>query len=289
MTSHRISQALWRVYNRPPHPTPFAFGGNLPYDDPDFSRRMLALHLAEDDGAASRVSAERILQLPWFIDKLNLKAGDHLLDLTCGPGLYAVPLAQMGIRVTGIDFAPAAVEHAQQLAEQSGVSDLCTFIQADVKQINNYVVGQFDAAVLLYGQLAVMMRDEAAALLQNIQNLLQDEGRVCLEMLDQKRVDKQNSSWWFSDDKGLWGDSPFLHLGERQWRPDTNTSLERYHIIHLESGEMDEIILCDQTYSVDEMCEMMRRVGFGRVDLYPAWDGLPLYDAAEWVVYVAHR
>ena len=27
--------------------------------------------------------------------------------------------------------------------------------------------------------------------------------------------------------------------------------------------------------------------GFGEVAVYPAWDGLPVYDAKEWVAYVA--
>ncbi|MCP4425815.1 MAG: hypothetical protein GY803_15085 [Chloroflexi bacterium] len=37
------------------------------------------------------------------------------------------------------------------------------------------------------------------------------------------------------------------------------------------------------------MDKMMRGTGFTAVDVYPAWDGLPLYDAGEWVVYVARK
>ncbi|MCP4425812.1 MAG: hypothetical protein GY803_15070, partial [Chloroflexi bacterium] len=90
-----------------------------------------------------------------------------------------------------------------------------------------------------------------------------------------------------TDDDSLWGDAPFLHLGERFWHDDEKISVERFHILHLETGRMDEIHLCDQTYSVDEMAEMMKGAGFTSVDVYPAWDGLALYDAEEWVVYVA--
>jgi hypothetical protein len=37
------------------------------------------------------------------------------------------------------------------------------------------------------------------------------------------------------------------------------------------------------------MRQLLLEAGFAGVDVYPAWDGVPLYDAAEWVVYVAQR
>jgi hypothetical protein len=48
-------------------------------------------------------------------------------------------------------------------------------------------------------------------------------------------------------------------------------------------------MLCDQSYSVDEMVRQMKAAGFARVDIYPAWDGLQLNDGLEWIVYVAHK
>ena len=44
-----------------------------------------------------------------------------------------------------------------------------------------------------------------------------------------------------------------------------------------------------QTYAVGTMTRMMRDANFERIDVYPAWDGLPLYDANEWVIYVAEK
>jgi hypothetical protein len=34
---------------------------------------------------------------------------------------------------------------------------------------------------------------------------------------------------------------------------------------------------------------MLQEAGFGQVSIHPAWDGLALKDAPEWVVYVAER
>jgi len=148
--------------------------------------------------------------------------------------------------------------------------------------------GSFDAALFLYGQLSVFTPEDTASLLRMIAGFLRPGGRLVVELLAQERLDKKDSNWWFSDDRGLWGDQPFLHLGERFWLEDRQVVVERFYTLNLENGALDEVILCDQSYSVDDMVAQMKAAGFARVDVYPAWAGLPLYDAPEWVVYVAH-
>jgi len=284
----QLSAALWRLYRRRQRPFPFTNDGNLPYDDPAFSARMLAEHLDESHGAASRTATERDTQISWMAVNLGLTANSTLLDVTCGPGLYAIPFAKQGVQVTGIDFAPAAITHAQELAEKEGLNVRLSFIQQDIRQMT-LPANSFDAAILLYGQLAVMTKDEAQAVLTAIVDGLKPNGRLLLEMLHPDHVDKTDSNWWYTDDAGLWGDAPFLHLGERFWDADDRVSIERYHILHLDSGQMDEIELCDQLYEPDEMIEMMENAGLGKTAVFPAWDGLSLYDAGEWIVYIGEK
>lgn len=284
MSAH--AQALWRIYRRPDRPALWSGGGNLPWDDPAFSERMLREHLDESHGAASRTSAERDLQLEWLWSKLGLGPGSRVLDLTCGPGLYAVPLAERGCTVTGVDFGPAAIAHARGLAAAAGVVERCRFVEADVRAFQPEAAA-YDGALLLYGQLAVFPPEEAAALLRKAAAALRPGGRLIVELLDQTRVDKQNSTWWYSDDTGLWGDQPYLHLGERFWDEATETSIERFTIIDLKTAALTEIVLCDQTYAVAEMVALMRAAGFATVEAYPGWDDVNLYDATEWIVYVA--
>lgn len=292
MTEVALSRALWRIYRRPEPPPLWpgdgGGGGNLPWNDPAFSARMLREHLDESHGAATRQAAERATQLDWLWAKLSLRPGSRVLDLTCGPGLYAVPLAERGASVTGVDFAPAAVAHARQSADDAGVAERCAFVEADVRAYEPEP-GSYDAALFLYGQLAVFPRAEAAALLGKAAAALRPGGRLVVELLDPARVDKGDSSWWFTDDTGLWGERPFLHLGERRWNAAERASVERYFILHLESSALDEIVLCDQTYEREEMESLMRDAGFTDVTSYAEWDGLPLYDAGEWIVYVAER
>lgn len=287
-TKERLSAALWRIYRRAERPFPFQTDDNLPWDEPAFSERMLREHLDENHGAASRQAHERALQIEWLWRELGLEAGQHLFDVTCGPGLYAVPFAERGVRVTGVDFSPAAIGYANELAEKTAVSPHPTFIQEDIRQ-TQMPSNQFDAAILLYGQLAVMQKEEAQSVLKMICQSLKPAGKLVVVLLDQERVDKSESNWWFTDDTGLWGNAPFLHLGERFWDEERKVSTERFTVLHLETGQLDEILLSDQTYAVEEMVGILKEVGFTAVTPHPAWANLPLYDAEEWVVYVAQK
>ena len=47
-------------------------------------------------------------------------AGVSLLDVGCGAGLFAEPLARLGADVVGVDPAPAAIEAARRHAEETG-------------------------------------------------------------------------------------------------------------------------------------------------------------------------
>ena len=242
-TDHPVARALWRIYRRP-EAALWQNGGNLPWNDPTFSARMLREHLDESHGAASRQAAERAAQLAWLWARLALAPGQRLLDLTCGPGLYTVPLAERGLAVTGVDFGPASIAHARQQAEAVGVAERCTFIEADVRDYEP-AAGVFDAALFLYGQLAVFPRHEAAALLAKAARALRPGGRLVVELLNPARIDRKDSTWWFADDKGLWGERPFLHLGERRWEAAEGVSVERFTTLDLATGALSEIVLCD--------------------------------------------
>jgi SAM-dependent methyltransferase len=283
-----LADVLWKIYRRSDPPLPWTEGSDLFWNDPALSERILREHLDDAHGAASRASTERILQLDWLWAALDLKPDQHLFDVTCGPGLYAVELARRGCRVTGVDFSPASIAYAKDLALIEGVADRCTFGEEDIRHVA-YRQANFDAALLLYGQLAVFSPAEARQILEKIGRSLKPGGWLCLELLDQTHVDKTDSTWWFTDDSGLWGDKPFLHLGERVWHAAEQASVERYHIIHLETGDLIEMYLTDQTYAVETMTDMLYQAVFDPVEVFLAWDGLPLADAGEWVTYLARK
>jgi len=282
----RLAAALRAIYDRPQPPVPWVHGVNLPWDDPAFSERMLAQHLDQSHGAASRPVPEVRGQVQVMLDWLNLHPGDRLLDVTCGPGLYAAEFARAGINVTGVDFSPASLRYAR--SHCAGLP--CEFIQADVRTVDfgsADFAPPYDAAIYIYGQFTVLTPDESRDMLRRIHAALRPGGRLLLEILDDGRFDKRDSNWWYTDRGGLWGDFPYLHLGERRWDSEQQAAVERFYIINLDTGELQAYGLSDQAYPVEAMTAMLAEAGFARVTVHPAWDQLALKDSPEWVVYVA--
>ena len=48
-----------------------------------------------------------------FYADLARQIGGQTLEVACGTGLVAIPLAQHGIPITGMDIVPAFLAHAQ--------------------------------------------------------------------------------------------------------------------------------------------------------------------------------
>ncbi len=286
IVSARLWKGLQTLYTRPEPPDPWAGGGNFPWADPEFSRRMLAEHLDQGSGAASRTAAEIQAQLPVISRWLRLKEGQRFLDLTCGPGLYAVPLAQQGLHVVGVDISPANIAYAQQLTTSASVRP--NFVQGDMRHLP--LTGFFAAGMILYGQFAVLPLAEAAAMLRRLAQITHPGGRLLLELLSPQRIDRTpRGSWWYSDEGGLWGDFPYLHLGERYWDAGREIASERFFILDLKHGHLYEYRLSDQMYTPKRLAEIALANGWRVQATRPAWEGLPLYDAEEWVVYILER
>jgi 2-polyprenyl-6-hydroxyphenyl methylase/3-demethylubiquinone-9 3-methyltransferase len=61
-------------------------------------------------------------------------AGVDLLDVGCGAGLFAEPLARLGANVIGVDPAPTAIEAARRHAEETGA--VLVYRAASVEELN---------------------------------------------------------------------------------------------------------------------------------------------------------
>ena len=74
------------------------------------------------------------------------------LDLGCGDGTTAVPLAQMGADVTGIDIARNLVEAGNRRARQEGLSRLA-FFEGDACNLEGVGDRSFDLTLSMFGAM----------------------------------------------------------------------------------------------------------------------------------------
>ncbi len=86
-------------------------------------------------------------RLALTLDELEDLSGRRVLDAGCGPGRYAVAVAERGAEVVGIDISKAMLTLARGHARERAVSDVCRFIQADFRVYD--ADGDFDVALMM--------------------------------------------------------------------------------------------------------------------------------------------
>ena len=67
-----------------------------------------------------------------MLDMAKITKEDYLIDLGAGDGRTVITAAKRGTRAHGIEYNPEMVKLAQFNAQQEGVTDRATFVQADI-------------------------------------------------------------------------------------------------------------------------------------------------------------
>lgn len=259
---------------------------NLPWGDPDFSERMLREHLDESHGAASRRPAEITRQVDLLVGWLGdaFEPGRSVLDVTCGPGLVAREMAGRGLRVTGVDIAPAAIRHAREIC--AGLP--CTFVLSDVRAME-LPPAAFDAALYLFGQPTVLPSEDFDAVLALIAAALRPGGRLVLEILRAEGVDRKASTSWWTSTGGLFGHGEHLVLHERGVDEEADAVVERFHVVDAATGALRVYGIADRIVPVEALAAALDRAGLDVVDVHPAWDGADVELGDQFVVVIAER
>ena len=116
--------------NPNPRPEPFSVYTTPEFwNDPHISASMLAFHLDPESPYSSRPHAFIDRSVDWLIPTLGLQPGSRVLDLGCGPGLYANRLAGRGIEVLGVDVSRRSLDHARDVARRESLP--ATFVEGN--------------------------------------------------------------------------------------------------------------------------------------------------------------
>lgn len=239
----------------------FAAGRKIPWDDPDFSRRMLKNHLAQEHEWASRPIKIIRRQTDWIASLLpNTDA--RILDLGCGPGLYTHLLAQAGYECLGVDFSPASIAYAREQAQGRGLK--LGYELADVRTYQPQ--GTFDLVMMVFGELNVFSQEEAVELLWKAGCCLNHGGKLLLEMQSADYVYQQSEEplTWEACSDGLFADEPYLMLCESAWDENNTRTATHWYIIK-DAGKIEEYYACTQAYDQRELRKLLVDGGFAQI------------------------
>ena len=263
---------------------PWAEGERVPWDDPAFSERVLAEHLAQGSDAASRPAGKIKKHVDWIHRQLLAGKPGRILDLGCGPGLSTARLAKLGHTCHGIDFAPAAIQYAIKNAPAA-----CSYALADIRSAE--YGGEYDLAIFIFGALNLCPTADLCLILRKACAALKPGGLLLLEASSLDAVDQigNQPSMWYAAESGLFSDKPHLCLMETFWDEEENIATERFFIVDAATGQVTRHAASTQGYEQDELETILTETGFTKITFFPSLTGKAENTGDDFVVVCGQR
>jgi 2-polyprenyl-3-methyl-5-hydroxy-6-metoxy-1,4-benzoquinol methylase len=176
--------------------------------------------------------------------------GAEILDVPCGAGRLALPLAERGYRLTGIDWSSEFLGHARSRDALQQV----TWEQGDMRNLPWRE--RFDGVFCMGNSFGYLDDEGNRAFLRSVRDALKPGGRFVLEtpmVLENLLNYLQPRPWWKAGDVYL--------LVENQYDPASARLNIEYTFVS--NGRVDVRRGSHRTYSYRELVELLTAAGFG--------------------------
>jgi SAM-dependent methyltransferase len=129
-----------------------------------------------EKGDFTRIAASMRESGEALVESLGPIRGLQLLDLGCGDGTTAIPAAQRGANVTGIDIAANLVAAGNARVRAFGLTN-CTFREGDASDLREVADASFDMVVTIFG---AMFAPRAADVAREMVRVTRPGGRIVM-------------------------------------------------------------------------------------------------------------
>jgi len=212
-----------------------------------------------------------------------LVGGDRLVDLGCGPGLYAQRFAARGVSVTGIDLSAGSIAHA---VEAAGAAEL----EIDYR-VGDYAVdtlgGPYDAAALIYLDFGVLPDAPRDRLLDAVRSALRPGGAFVVDVHAPPRWRLPEAGLHVGQaDGGFWRPGPHVVV-ETTYRFGDDLDVVQYAVI--EADTVTTYRVWDRAYSAIALRALLRRHGLAVEHAWEDLAGTPRRRSSPTLGVVARR
>lgn len=254
------------------------------WDDPHISKMMLEAHLNQFHNAASRKYETIDKTIANLLESGILKPGMKLLDLGCGPGLYAERLARAGIEVVGVDISENSLAYAREAAAQAGLSIeyICkNFFDIDYET-------EFDAVIQVYGELCVFSDEALEKLLISINKALKKNGVFISDFSTRAgRLKNPPRRDWQISEGGFWNPGRHLVLQMTFDYPERDIWLDQFIIADEQGCKVYRNWFHD--YSLSSIKKVIEAKGFETVHVWNDLTGEEYSSGGDWIAIAARK
>ena len=208
-----------------------------------------------------------------------------MLDLGCGPGLYAACLAEKDLRITGVDYSRRSIDYATQYARQNNLNIHYRYQNYLTLEDENL----YDAALLIYGDFCPLAPEQRRTLLGNVYRALKLGGHFVLDVTTRAHRQKYgNRNGWYAAGQGFWKPGPHLALEEGFDYPEQFIFLDQVIVIE-ENGKVSVDRTWFQDFSRETITGELEQAGFAVQSVWNDLLGAPFTKNTEWIGLIAQK
>lgn len=193
---------------------------------------------------------------------LEQHCGEHaaVLDLACGYGRIALPLAQAGHPVTGFDLSAFLLDEAKAAAVQAGTA--VTWQEGDMRTLPAGWTAQFDAVLNMFSAFGYFDDDaDNQQVLAEVARVLRPGGIFILDLSQRDAVvhNFRPTDWFEVDD--------LLVCVSREFDAISGASTE-YWLWSDEQGQRQSLYFRVRLYNATELTTMLQAAGLQPLAYY---------------------
>ncbi len=225
-----------------------------------------------------------------FYVQLARRTGGPVLELACGSGIVALPVARAGLRVTGVDLAVPMMQHAHAKAAAQGLESMTRWVHGDAKHVRLDRELPFNAVFITGNAFqAFLTAADQQALLANVKRHLHPAGVFAFETCNPSGTDladKTDEEHWaaFIGAQGHAVTVTGLQRFDHEQQLMHWTTIRRWHDSET-PRETTTRIACKFTPPA-ELDAQLRHSGFDVTERYGDWDGSPFTARSEHIISI---
>lgn len=263
-------------------PEEYEADSEMLWNDEHISKGMLEAHLNPDIDSASRKHEFISESVKWISSLCGTKGTTKLLDLGCGPGIYAEKFYDMGFEVTGIDFSNNSIEFAKKSAvlKQKMIEYECmNYLDIDYEN-------KFDIVTLIYCDFGVLKPTDRELLLLKIRRALKPGGKLILDGFTKNNYNNfVESQKILYEDNGYWSMTPYICIERTFLYNEASLFLEQYIVLTETTCKCYNNWNC--TFDKETLHNLLGKAGFIEFQFYSDVAGKEFSDRSETICIVA--
>ena len=209
---------------------------------------------------------------------VRARKGQKVLDVPCGIGRLTIPLARMGLEMTGVDFTASFIRKARRLTRKEGLE--VRYIVRDMREIE--FNDEFDAALNFFTSIGYASDADDLEFCRRVFRALKPGGRFLIESM--------NKSWLLSHFRPEKSDGTIGGVRIVEWsRWDARAGRVRSSWTFRRGRRHERHQLSLRVFNGADMRKLLRRAGFREVTLYGRPPVGPLSRHSRRLIGVARR